>query len=162
MYPTLASLIQHPALKLRVLAAEDRLDAEVRWAQASELLDPVPYLDGGELLLTTALKLDVTDAEQLRGYAERLAGAGVVGLGFGIGVHHQEVPPALVAACSQAGLPLLEVERRTPFIAIGKAVSAAIAAEQYQALAAGFALFLVAFTRALWRLGLRRYSGASA
>jgi purine catabolism regulator len=139
MFPTLASLVQHPALKLRVLAAEDRLDAEVRWAQASELLDPVPYLDGGELLLTTALKLDVDDPEQLRSYVERLRAAGVVGLGFGIGVNHAEVPAALLAACHSVGLPLLEVERRTPFIAIGKAVSAAIAAEQLQALSAGFA-----------------------
>lgn len=139
MYPTLASLVQHPALKLRVLAGEDRLDARVRWAHASELADPVPYLDGGELLLTTGLKLDVHDARAMRGYVARLSGAGVVGLGFGAGVNHPGVPAAMLAACQELGLPLLEVERRIPFIAIAKAVSAAIAAEQYQAVTAGFA-----------------------
>ncbi|WP_130796152.1 PucR family transcriptional regulator [Streptomyces otsuchiensis] len=139
MYPTLASLVQHPALKLRVLTAEGSLDAEVRWAHASELADPVPFLDGGELLLTTAVKLDVHDAARMGRYVRRLKDAGVVGLGFGIGVNHPEVPEPLLAACRDAGLPLLEVERRIPFIAIAKAVSAAIAAEQYQAVAAGFA-----------------------
>ena len=51
MPPTLASLVQHSALKLTVRAGEDRLDTPVRWAHASELADPVPYMEGGELLL---------------------------------------------------------------------------------------------------------------
>ncbi|NJQ05311.1 PucR family transcriptional regulator [Streptomyces lonarensis] len=139
MYPTLASLVQHPALKLAVLAAEDHLDAEVRWAHASELDDPAPFLDGGELLLTTALKLEVDDPAAMDAYVARLRDAGVVGLGFGVGVHHPEIPTALLDACSRAGLPLLEVERRIPFIAIAKAVSAAITTEEYKAVAAGFA-----------------------
>ncbi|WP_405588594.1 PucR family transcriptional regulator [Streptomyces sp. NBC_01190] len=135
---TLASLVQHSALKLGVLAGEDRLDAVVRWVHTSELDDPAPYLEGGELLLTTGLKLDVEDAGFLRGYVRRLAAAGVVGLGFGVGVGHDEVPPALVKAAAEARLPLLEVPRATPFIAISKAVSAAVAADQYKAVTAGF------------------------
>ncbi|MCL2555240.1 MAG: PucR family transcriptional regulator [Actinomycetia bacterium] len=135
---TLASLAHHSALKLAVLAGAGRLDAEVRWVHTSELDDPGPYLEGGELLLTTGLKLDVQDADGLRAYVRRLAGAGVVGLGFGVGVGHDAVPPALVAAAEEAGLPLLEVPRRTPFIAISKAVSAAVAADQYKAVTAGF------------------------
>ncbi|SFD02030.1 PucR family transcriptional regulator [Streptomyces aidingensis] len=139
MHPTLASLVQHPALKLEVLTGGDSLGAEVRWAHVSELADPVPYLEGGELLLTTGVKAEVTDPAAMRGYAGRLAGAGVVGLGFGVGIFHPGVPGALLAACREAGLPLLAVPRRTPFIAISKAVSAAIAQEQYRAVTAGFA-----------------------
>ncbi|MDT0341101.1 PucR family transcriptional regulator [Streptomyces litchfieldiae] len=139
MHPTLASLVQHSALRLGVLAGADRLDTEVRWAHASELTDPTPWLDGGELLLTTGLNLPVADAESMREYVARLAAAGVVGLGFGVGVNHPEVPPALLAAVTEAGLPLLEVPRPTPFIAISKVVSAAIAAEQYRSVTAGFA-----------------------
>jgi purine catabolism regulator len=135
---TLASLAHHSSLKLSVLAGGDRLDAEVRWVHTSELDDPGPYLEGGELLLTTGLKLDVEDAGAMRGYVRRLAAAGVVGLGFGVGVGHDTVPAALVTAADGAGLPLLEVPRRTPFIAISKAVSAAIAKDQYRAVSAGF------------------------
>ncbi|WP_225846516.1 PucR family transcriptional regulator [Streptomyces sp. HPF1205] len=136
---TLASLAQHSALKLTVLAGEgERLAAVVRWVHTSELDDPGPYLEGGELLLTTGLKLEIDDGRAMRGYVRRLAAAGVVGLGFGVGVGHDEVPRCLVDAAAHEGLPLLEVPRRTPFIAISKAVSAALAAEQYKAVTAGF------------------------
>ncbi|GGV32695.1 PucR family transcriptional regulator [Streptomyces griseoflavus] len=139
MPPTLASLVHHSALKLTVRAGEDRLDAPVRWAHASELADPVPYMEGGELLLITALKLDAEDREAMRRYVKRLVGAGVVGLGFAVGVHYEDIPDALLDAARAEGLPLLEVPRRTPFLAISKAVSAAIAADQYRAVTAGFA-----------------------
>ncbi|MFG2785501.1 PucR family transcriptional regulator [Streptomyces prunicolor] len=139
MPPTLASLVHHSALKLTVRAGEDRLDVPVRWAHVSELADPVPYMDGGELLLTTALKLDADDAKAMRRYVKRLVGAGVVGLGFAVGVNYDEIPEVLVDTAQEEGLPLLEVPRRTPFIAISKAVSAAIAADQYRSVTAGFA-----------------------
>ncbi|KOU48304.1 PucR family transcriptional regulator [Streptomyces californicus] len=138
MPPTLASLVQHPALKLVVRAGADRLGTPVRWAHASELADPVPYMDGGELLLVTATNLDAENPEAMRRYVRRLAGAGVAGVGFAVGVNYEDVPEALVAAAEEAGLPLLEVPRRTPFLAISKAVSAAIAADQYRAVTAGF------------------------
>jgi purine catabolism regulator len=139
MPPTLASLVHHSALKLTVRAGEDRLDVPVRWAHVSELADPVPYMEGGELLLVTALKLDAEDPEAMRRYVRRLVAAGVVGLGFAVGVNYEEIPKALVDAAEEEGLPLLEVPRRTPFLAISKAVSAAIAADQYRAVTAGFA-----------------------
>ncbi|WP_033284918.1 PucR family transcriptional regulator [Streptomyces sp. NRRL F-525] len=139
MPPTLASLVHHSALKLTVRAGEDRLDVPVRWVHASELADPVPYMEGGELLLITALKLDAEDAKAMRRYVKRLVGAGVVGLGFAVGVNYDEIPKALVDTAAEEGLPLLEVPRRTPFIAISKAVSAAIAADQYRSVTAGFA-----------------------
>ncbi|MFJ1744670.1 PucR family transcriptional regulator [Streptomyces sp. NPDC088116] len=138
MPPTLASLIQHSALQLTVRAGEDRLQTPVRWVHASELVDPVPYMEGGELLLITATTLDAEDPESMTRYVRRLVGAGVVGLGFAIGVHYGDIPQALVEAAREAGLPLLGVPRRTPFLAISKAVSAAIAADQYRAVTAGF------------------------
>ncbi|MFI1889505.1 PucR family transcriptional regulator [Streptomyces jumonjinensis] len=138
MPPTLASLVQHSALKLTVRAGEDRLETPVRWAHVSELADPVPYMEGGELLLVTAMTLDAEDREAMRRYVRRLAGAGVVGLGFAVGVYYQDIPEALVDAAREADFPLLAVPRRTPFLAISKAVSAAIAADQYRSVTAGF------------------------
>ncbi|MEU5403059.1 PucR family transcriptional regulator [Streptomyces sp. NPDC005963] len=138
MPPTLASLVQHSALKLTVRAGEERLDTPVRWAHVSELADPVPYLDGGELLLVTAMTLDARDPDVMRRYVRRLAAAGVVGLGFGIGVFYDDIPDALLDAARAEDFPLLAVPRRTPFLAISKAVSAAIAADQYRAVTAGF------------------------
>ncbi|MEV0094263.1 PucR family transcriptional regulator [Streptomyces sp. NPDC050738] len=138
MPPTLASLVHHSALKLTVRAGEGRLETPVRWAHVSELADPVPYMEGGELLLVTAMTLNAEDPEAMRRYVKRLVGAGVVGLGFAVGVTYEDIPEALVTAAEEEGLPLLEVPRRTPFLAISKAVSAAIAADQYRSVTAGF------------------------
>ncbi|MFI7242523.1 PucR family transcriptional regulator ligand-binding domain-containing protein [Streptomyces qinglanensis] len=138
MPPTLAALVQNSALRLSVLAGHGGLDATVRWAHSSELADPTPYMDGGELILFTGLKLDADDRGAMRAYVDKLVSKGVVGLGFAAGVNYEGVPQALVDACRGADLPLLEVPRRTPFIAISKAVSADIAAEQYRAVSAGF------------------------
>ncbi|MEQ4718075.1 PucR family transcriptional regulator [Nonomuraea sp. B19D2] len=111
------------------------LDAVVRWVAVSELADPTPYLEGGELLLTTGMRMEGDQTQ----YVARLVARGVAGLGFGVGVSHEEVPAALVSAADEAGLPLLEVPRETPFIAIGKAVSELLAAEQYEEITRAFA-----------------------
>ncbi|MET7641735.1 PucR family transcriptional regulator [Streptomyces sp. NPDC005438] len=138
MPPTLANLVQHSALGLSVLAGQERLDRAVRWAHVSELTDPTPYLDGGELLLLTALKLDVTNSEAMDAYVRRLVDKDVVGIGFAAGVHYEQVPDALLQASKSASLPLIEVPRRTPFLAISKVVSDSLAAERYRSVTAGF------------------------
>ncbi|GLZ33645.1 PucR family transcriptional regulator [Lentzea sp. NBRC 105346] len=114
-------------LRLRVLAGDT--DRRVGWVHGTELADPTPFLEGGELLLTTGLTL--TDFES---YVDRLVRAGVVGLGFGTGLSHDTVPPELIRAAEKQNLALLEVPRKVPFIAISKAVSRAVAKDEYAAL----------------------------
>src|SRR2546427_9469200 len=53
---TLAELLRD--LDLGLLAGEANADAPVRWVHISELLDPTPWLSGGELLLTTGMQLE--------------------------------------------------------------------------------------------------------
>ncbi len=74
----------------------------------------------------------------MRRYVRRLAEAGVVGLGFAVGRQLRGGAAGAGRGGRGQGLPLLEVPRRTPFIAISKAVSAAVAADQYRAVTAGF------------------------
>jgi hypothetical protein len=117
------------ALELVPLAGQDAIDRSVRWVHVSELLDPAVYLKGGELLLLVGVQLP-TQQQALRDYVRRLVQASVAGLGFGTGPVHEHVPPALVDACHEVGLPLVEVPDRVPFIAISEAVAeAALAAE---------------------------------
>lgn len=138
MPPTLEQLVRAPSLDLVVLAGEQNLAREIRWVHTSELADPTPYLEGGELVLTTGMKLGRSAAER-QAYVERLADAGVVGLGLGIGLTHAKVPAAVVEAAEARGLPVFAVPRPTPFIAISKMVSSAIAADQYESVTTGFA-----------------------
>ncbi|MEU8248697.1 PucR family transcriptional regulator ligand-binding domain-containing protein [Nonomuraea sp. NPDC048916] len=131
MAPSLRVVVRR--MGLRPLAGT--LDSAVRWVAVSELEDPTPFLEGGELLLTTGMRLE----HDFSDYVARLVARGVAGLGFAVGLTHEDVPAELVEAASRAGLPLLEVPRETPFIAIGKTVSELLAAEQYDEIARAFA-----------------------
>jgi purine catabolism regulator len=134
MAPSLRVVVRR--MGLRPLAGS--LDAVVRWVAVSELEDPTPFLEGDELLLTTGMRL-TNEPGHCAGYVDRLVARGVAGLGFGVGLSHEHLPAALIRAASAAGLPLLEVPRETPFIAIGKVVSELLAAEQYEEITRAFA-----------------------
>jgi purine catabolism regulator len=127
--PRLRDVVALPDLGLAVHAAAGALDRPVRWVAVSELEDPAPYLEGGELLLTTGMRLP-QKAAACTAYVARLVAADVAGLGLGLGsgLTYASVPAALRAAAERAGLPLLEVPERTPFIAVSKAVSRLLAA----------------------------------
>ncbi|MET8999627.1 PucR family transcriptional regulator [Amycolatopsis sp. NPDC004169] len=125
---TLAALAAERPLGLRVLTGEDVLDRPIGWVHPTELTDPQAFLEGGELLLTTGLALDEGTSPA---YVRRLVDAGVAGLGFGVGLSHESVPRSLVETAAAVGLPVLEVPRKTPFIAITRAVSRAVAADEY-------------------------------
>jgi PucR family transcriptional regulator, purine catabolism regulatory protein len=127
---TVATLLGSASLELTLHTPGARVDRAVSWVHVSELADPTPFLEGGELLLTTGLALT---AEGTGEYVRRLAAAGVVGLGLGTGLSHAAVPAELVAAADEHGLAVLEVPRQTPFIALSRAVSSALAAEEYAA-----------------------------
>ena len=135
MPPTLSSLVQNGALGLIVRAGHGLLDRPVTWVHVSELTDPAPYLEGGELLLTLGLQL-ADKPVSLPHYVQRLADAGVSALGVGTGFAFHSVPPALVDAGEELGMPVLEIPRPTPFIAIAKALVASLLAEASTATAA--------------------------
>ncbi|OLT28145.1 Fis family transcriptional regulator [Nocardiopsis sp. CNR-923] len=138
MPPTLGALLRTPRLRLRLLTGEERLDRRVGWVAVSELTDPTPYLAGGELVLTTGVRWTDSVPDH-RDYVRRLADRRVAGLGFGVGVVLEETPRPLREAAAEFGVPLVEVARETPFIAVGKEVSRLLAKEEYEGLTRAFA-----------------------
>ncbi|GAA2148023.1 purine catabolism regulator [Humibacillus xanthopallidus] len=125
-------LLGRPALGLRLLAGSSA-GIDVEWAHAIELVDPSPWLAGGELILTTGLRMPRSVAEQAA-YVDRLVAHGAAGLAFGVGIRWAEVPRGVVDRCAAAGLALLEVPLPTPFIAITQAVAERLADERERAL----------------------------
>ncbi|WP_243229843.1 PucR family transcriptional regulator [Microbacterium sp. CIAB417] len=134
--PTLRALLRRPDLRLRLVSEERRLrdgalDRPLRWVHSSDLADPTPFLADELALLTTGTQFADGDAAGAAAYVGRLQERGVVGLGFGSEVHRTGVPPELIEACEAAGMPLFEVPYETPFIAVARAHSEAIAAQAY-------------------------------
>jgi hypothetical protein len=99
---------------------------------STELLDPTPWLRGGELLLTTGISL--TSDERQREYVARLARHGIAGIGLGVGFEHAALPAALLTAAGEHALPVFEVPYEVPFIAITERAFAHLISEQYDAL----------------------------
>jgi purine catabolism regulator len=128
-----AEILRVPGLALKLVGGAEGADRAVRWVHVSELDDPTPWLKGGELLLTTGMGIGTTPARQ-RGYLERLADAGLAGLGFGVGFSHRRVPKAIVTAADRLSFPVFEVPYPVPFIAITEAVYTRLAAAQYDVL----------------------------
>lgn len=128
---TVAELASDPSLQLRVVAGHAGSDRTVEAAAVSELTEPGPWLQGGELLLTIGLLLDDSDAE-FQAYVAGLDRAGVRALGLGLGrrLRFQAAPTGLAAAADAAGMPLLCVPEGVPFIAVTKAVFAHRAREE--------------------------------
>ncbi|MGH8826908.1 MAG: PucR family transcriptional regulator [Jiangellaceae bacterium] len=133
MTVTVADVLSQARLGLSLVAGSGGAAAQVRWVATSELADPTPFLDGGEVLLTTGMILADGDDAGLADYVELIARRGVVALGLGVGLTHAAAPAALVRAAERHQLPLFEVPRATPFIAVTRAVADLIAAAEHEA-----------------------------
>jgi Purine catabolism regulatory protein-like family/PucR C-terminal helix-turn-helix domain len=118
-------VVDRAELGLEVKAGKANLDRPVCWAHVSELRDPVPYLLGQELLLTTGVNFPKRPAD-IEAYVEGLVKAGVSALAFGVTPMHDTVPDTLIKSCHERGLPLVAVPERTPFLAVSQAVGKAL------------------------------------
>ncbi len=105
----------------------------------SELADPTPYLEGGELLLTTGIPLR-GGAVVVHGYVQRLAQKGVAALALGLGAGTDRVDPELVSACEKASLQLLLVPEVVPFMHISRAFWQLVGKSEQAALASRLGL----------------------
>lgn len=133
MPPTLNTLLRSRTLKLRLAVPDPGspvLDEPISWVHSSDLDDPTPFLDAGQLLLTDGTQFPVGEPVGEE-YVQRLVGHGIAGLGFATQVIHGTLPPGLEEACRIHGLPLLEVPDRTPFIAIIRSVADYLAKEEH-------------------------------
>ncbi|ANJ25802.1 PucR family transcriptional regulator [Agromyces aureus] len=141
MQPTVQTLLDRPELALGLLTPATTLPAEalvapVMWAHSSDLADPAPFLDEGQVLLTTGTQFDLDEARAdaagfALAYVQRLRDRGVAALGFGTEVIRDGTPATLVDACTELGLPLFEVPFRVPFIAIARLVADLLAEDAY-------------------------------
>jgi purine catabolism regulator len=122
-------------LGLELASGHESAQAPVRWVHSTELVDPTPWLTGGELLLTTGIQLGTPKLQ--RGLIEKLAEHSIAGLGFGTGFTHERLPTALLNAARKLDFPVFVVPYELPFIAITERASAHLVSEQYETLRRG-------------------------
>lgn len=129
MFPSVGEVLALDVLRRglpRVVAGERGLGAPVRWVHSSEVPDIAHLLRGGELVLTTGIALP-SDETGLTRFVDELASVGASGLVVELGRRWTDgVPAALRAAAARRGLPLVELHREIPFVAITESVHARI------------------------------------
>ncbi|AZG48012.1 PucR family transcriptional regulator [Gordonia insulae] len=154
---TVRWLLAQRRLQLALRGGATGLDRRMDCAVSSELVNAGEWLSGGEVLLTTGLRLDAradADADVRIGFLRHLDEVGVAAVGLGVGFGFDEVPADMVAAADELGLPLFEVPLPIPFSAITRAVLEQIAAQRSSR--------LVAATKAQPRMTRAAASGGSA
>lgn len=126
-------MLAEPSLGLTVVNPGDAagLQRVVRWVAPTELIDPTPFLRGGEFVLTTGAFVASGAAGEWSQYVGRLKAHGIAALGFGIELSHSEIPSALAEACRTHELPLLCVPYHVSFIQINEFVADAIVANRF-------------------------------
>ncbi|QPE04828.1 PucR family transcriptional regulator ligand-binding domain-containing protein [Microbacterium schleiferi] len=132
MPATLGSLLADRTFGLRAVGHIDpeRLDLPVSWVHNSDLPDPTPWLEPGQLLLTDGGQFLPPTSAEPDAYCIRLRERGVAGLGFATNVIHPVIPDDVIEACRRHSVPLIEVPRATPFIGIIRHVADVEAADR--------------------------------
>ncbi|MDQ1044280.1 PucR family transcriptional regulator [Streptomyces sp. V4I2] len=113
-----------------ILAGADRLGRTVRWVHAGEVPHIASLLKGGELLLTTGYGLGTRPAEQ-RAFVRTLAARGIAALVVELGPRFTRLPAALVDTARAAGLPLVQLHREVPFVAVTEEIHTEIVNGHY-------------------------------
>lgn len=128
---SIAELIGDRELDLHLRVGHgEALTARIDWAAATEMAVPKPFLTGGELVLTTGMRLRSVRA--CRNFVRSVAEAGSRGIGFGSGFTHDRIPEALLDEARRVELPVVEVPVHISFAVIAKKVANANAAEQVE------------------------------
>src|SRR3954469_22526209 len=136
---SLADVLDLPVVRRalpEVVVGESALGREVRWAHVIEMPEPDDLLKGGELVLTTGLGAGADPAHQTA-WTASLVAQGLAALAVELGSSWRDVPPAVVAGCARAGVPIVAFHRPVRFIEITEAVHGAVVNAQFALLARG-------------------------
>jgi PucR family transcriptional regulator, purine catabolism regulatory protein len=105
-----------------VVGGHRGLHNRVRWAHASEVPNIAALLRGGELVLTTGVRMP-TDARGLRLFGVGLADRGVAALVIELGTAFDAIPDALIEVADEHDLPVVALHREVAFVDITKRIN---------------------------------------
>lgn len=118
---TIDELVSLSHLGCELFAGHAGTDRQATWAHVCELDDPVPWLEGGELVMTTGMAVSADPSSQVE-YLSRLTGAGAAGLAISKDLRAPELSPLLAQEADRRRFPILLVSIEVPFVAIARIV----------------------------------------
>jgi purine catabolism regulator len=122
---TVADVLELEVLRAgapEVVAGTAGLGRSVRWAHASEVPNIAALLRGGELVLTTGMRMPGDD-RGVRRFVAGLADRGVAGLVIELGSSLGAVPRSLVQTADARELPVIALHAEVAFVDITQAIN---------------------------------------
>jgi purine catabolism regulator len=120
----MGDLVAMAHLGLTLLAGRAGLERPVRWAHVCELEDPSPWLEGGELVMTTGMGVPPGGREQAL-YVERMAEANLAGLAISQDLLAPPISDRLLEAADRTRFPVVTVSIEVPFVALSRTIASA-------------------------------------
>jgi purine catabolism regulator len=112
----------------RVVAGHAGLSRPVAWVHVASVPDAPAWLNGGELVLTTAINMP-PDPDEQRHYIRAMAEKGVAALALAVGRYIDHAPDYLCEAAERSSFPLIEIPYQARFVDIARATNERIAQE---------------------------------
>ncbi|MFE7445120.1 PucR family transcriptional regulator [Streptomyces chartreusis] len=119
---TVGALVARRELGLSVLVAgpPEALETEIAWLHTTELPDPSGYIGRTELVMTNGLWMtEVSPAT----FVQACRSADAKGIVFGLLESTPQTPRALIEACREANLLLLQLPIEVPFTSVTQAAA---------------------------------------
>ncbi|MEO0560734.1 MAG: PucR family transcriptional regulator ligand-binding domain-containing protein, partial [Chloroflexota bacterium] len=117
----------------QIVAGVAGADRTVSWVHNSGVPDAAEWLNGGELVLTTAINMPRTPDEQLA-YLEALAAKGISALAVAVGRYLTGIPDSWCAVADRHTLPLIAIPYESRFVDVARAVNERITQDGMTAL----------------------------
>ncbi|WP_233192350.1 PucR family transcriptional regulator [Sporosarcina sp. P26b] len=117
----------------RLLAGKNGLDRQVRWSHILEVSDFSSLVNGGEIILTTGIHLQLDTETQLH-YIKQLIELNVACLCVEIGVHLSEVQQDIIDFADDQNFPIIIFEKSVKFVDISQDLHTVIINRHYEML----------------------------
>ncbi|MFT8320679.1 MAG: PucR family transcriptional regulator ligand-binding domain-containing protein [Bacillus sp. (in: firmicutes)] len=115
---TVAEVLKRkPFNKAKVLAGKDGLNRKIKWTHILEVKDIELFVNGGELILTTGIHLQLDEYNQFE-YVKKLIDLDTACLCIEIGSSITNIAPKVLALAEERNYPILIFEETVKFVEI--------------------------------------------
>ncbi|MHC8514681.1 PucR family transcriptional regulator [Sporosarcina sp. ITBMC105] len=131
---TVGTILKRPLFKdAKVVAGKNGLHRQVKWAHVLEVRDFESLINGGELILTTGVGLQLDLPTQLQ-YVKRLLEKNVACICIELGAYFNEIPQDIIEFADTHDFPILVFEKTVKFVDITQDLHTMIINQHHQAL----------------------------
>ena len=135
MQISVSDILKRPLFQnAKVIAGKDGIGRQVKWAHVLEVKEFESLINGGELILTTGVGLQLDLPTQLK-YVKRLIEKDVAGICIELGPYFSAIPEKIIQLANEYNFPLIVFEKTVKYVDITQDLHTMIINQHHQKLA---------------------------